>query len=57
MDSKTTTRHRAGRMLRHRAKQLRKMADELDAIAVEIETGSNAPRERADETDGRIGGV
>ncbi len=51
MDSETMVRRRAGRKLRHRAAQLRKTADELDAIAVEIETGSNAPRERADQTD------
>ncbi len=51
MDAETKARARAGNMIRHRAKQLRKMADELDPIAVEIETGSNAPRERADQTD------
>ena len=37
MDSETKTPRRAGRILRHRAAQPRKMADELDAIAAEIE--------------------
>ena len=37
MDSETKARRRAARMLRHRAGQLRKTADELDAIAAEIE--------------------
>jgi hypothetical protein len=51
MDSETMVRRRAGRKLRHRAAQLRKTADELDAIAVQIETGEAAPREGADQTD------
>ena len=52
MDCETKTPRRAGRMLRHRAAQPRKMADELDAIAAELETGGPVPLEQADETDG-----
>ena len=42
MDSRTKARRRAGRMLRHRAAQLRKTADELDALAAELERGPGA---------------
>ncbi len=38
MDSETKARRSAGRKLRHRAAQLRKLADELDAVAVELES-------------------
>ena len=47
MDSETNARRCAGRKRRHRAAQLRKMADELDAIASEIESALEiAARER-----------
>ena len=52
IDTETNARRRAGRMLRHRAAQLRKTADELDAIAVEVETGSNETAKQAGSTDG-----
>ncbi len=59
MDTATKARRRAGRMLRHRAAQLRKTADELDEIAAEVETGSNAPSECVDKNEAsrRVGGV
>ena len=46
MDSETKAPRRAGNKLRHRAAELRKMADDLDAIAAELEsilTGDAAP--------------
>ncbi len=39
-DSETKARSSMKRKLAHRAEQLRKVADELDAIAAEIERGS-----------------
>ena len=45
MDSDTKARRRAGRMLRHRVAQLRKTADELDAVAAEIEGAPEQPDE------------
>lgn len=51
MDTETQARRRAGRMLPHRAEQLRKTADEPDAIEVETETGEVAPSGGADQTD------
>lgn len=51
MDSETKARRQAARKLRHRAAQLRKMADELDAIAAAIEASATGPSEQADKTD------
>ena len=48
-DNETKARRRAARMLRHRAGQLRKTADELDAIAAEIE---REPEQLEDGGDG-----
>ena len=51
MNSETNARRCAGRKLRHRAAQLRKMADELDAIASEIESAPEKPKD-GDEGEG-----
>lgn len=48
MDSETKTRRCIKRKLAHRAAQLRKMADELDAIAVQLDSDEyeTAPNEK-----------
>ncbi len=53
MDSETKARRQAARKLRHRAATLRKMAEELDAIAAEIEASATGQSEQADKTDGK----
>jgi signal recognition particle subunit SEC65 len=54
MDSETKAQRSSGRKLRHRAATLRKMAEELDAIAAEIEASATVPSEQADKTDGEV---
>ncbi len=54
MDSRTKARRRAGRMLRHRAAQLRKTADELDALAAELgQADPDQPEECPGAPDGQ----
>jgi hypothetical protein len=52
MGGETKPQRSAGRKLRHRAAKLRKTADELDAIAAELEAGGATATDREQEADG-----
>ncbi len=62
MDSEIKAQRRMGRKLTHRAAQLRKMADELDALAAELDRADAAesaerpgtPDGQGAETDGHL---